>query len=132
MRRIAHPICSTFANRSFIAKQVEVSIRDIGATIRYNLKTKFPLVIEAGLFSGAGFAFHKDFWTDRISYAAKLQSSPTWPQAVSIHSEMQTDRHGYVYTFSRIPHSLTAMTDGIRGGIHSNITKVGLSVRVGL
>ena len=87
-----------FANRSFIAKQVG-SIRDVGATIRYNLKTKFPLVIEAGLFSGAGFAFHKDFWTDRINYAAKLQSSLPLGLKLSLSTQKcrPTDTDMYMY-----------------------------------
>ena len=40
-----------FANRSFIAKQVG-NVRDVGATLGYNLNVGFPIVLQAGLFNG--------------------------------------------------------------------------------
>ena len=47
-----------FANRSFIAKQVG-NVRDVGATVCYQLKEVFPFIIEAGVFNGTGLTNQK-------------------------------------------------------------------------
>ncbi len=61
-----------FANRSFIAKQVG-NVRDVGATVSYNLNVGFPIRLEAGMFNGSGLTNQKDFWTDNINFSAKTQ-----------------------------------------------------------
>ena len=61
-----------FANRSFIAKQVG-NVRDVGATLGYNLNVGFPIVLQAGLFNGSGLTNQKNFWTKSVNYSAKAQ-----------------------------------------------------------
>ena len=61
-----------FANRSFIAKQVG-NVRDVGATLGYNLNVGFPIVLQAGLFNGSGLTDQKNFWTKSVNYSAKAQ-----------------------------------------------------------
>lgn len=61
-----------FANRSFIAKQVG-NVRDVGATVGYNLGLGFPVILEAGLFNGSGLTNQKDYWTNQINFSAKAQ-----------------------------------------------------------
>ncbi|WP_455498303.1 porin [Coprobacter sp.] len=60
-----------FANRSFIAKQVG-NVRDVGATVCYQLKKNFPLIIEAGLFNGSGLTNQKE-WHKEMNYSIKAQ-----------------------------------------------------------
>lgn len=66
------PAQQYFANRSFIAKQVG-NIRDVGAMVSYDLPTKMPVRLEAGLFNGSGLTNQKDFWTKNINFSAKAQ-----------------------------------------------------------
>lgn len=61
-----------FANRSFIAKQVG-NVRDVGASLGYDLNVGFPLRLEAGLFNGSGLTNQKNFWTKSINFSAKAQ-----------------------------------------------------------
>lgn len=61
-----------FANRSFIAKQVG-NVRDVGARVGYTLQTRFPIVLEAGLYNGSGLTNQKDFWTSGANYSVKMQ-----------------------------------------------------------
>ena len=66
------PHLQYFANRSFIAKQVG-NVRDVGATLGYNVNGAVPLKLEAGLFNGSGLTDQKDFWTSNINFSAKAQ-----------------------------------------------------------
>ena len=61
-----------FPNRSFIAKQVG-SVRDVGATVRYDLPSAFPITLEGGLFNGSGLTGQADFWTENINFSTKAQ-----------------------------------------------------------
>lgn len=61
-----------FANRSFIAKQVG-NVRDVGATVGWNLNAGFPIILEAGLFNGSGLTNQKDYWTSTLNFSAKAQ-----------------------------------------------------------
>ncbi|HEY9551312.1 MAG TPA: porin [Prevotella sp.] len=61
-----------FANRSFIAKQVG-NVRDVGATVAYNLRMGIPVILEAGMFNGSGLTNQKDYWTNQINFSAKAQ-----------------------------------------------------------
>lgn len=61
-----------FANRSFIAKQVG-NVRDVGATLGYNVNAGFPVILEAGLFNGSGLTNQKDYWTSSLNFSAKAQ-----------------------------------------------------------
>lgn len=63
-----------FANRSFIAKQMG-SLRDAGATLKYDATGGFPFSIEAGLFSGSGLTEQKG-WHKVLCYSAKLVMTP--------------------------------------------------------
>lgn len=60
-----------FANRSFIAKQVG-NVRDVGATVCYQLKEVFPFIIEAGIFNGTGLTNQKE-WRKEMNYSVKAQ-----------------------------------------------------------
>ena len=60
-----------FANRSFIAKQVG-NVRDVGATVCYQLKEVFPFIIEAGIFNGTGLTNQKK-WRKEMNYSVKAQ-----------------------------------------------------------
>lgn len=60
-----------FANRSFIAKQVG-NVRDVGATVCYQLKKGVPFIIEAGLFNGSGLTNQKE-WHKEMNYSVKAQ-----------------------------------------------------------
>ena len=60
-----------FANRSFIAKQVG-NVRDVGATFGYQLKSRFPFILEAGLFNGSGLTNQK-VWHKEMNYSVKAQ-----------------------------------------------------------
>ncbi|MCI6278857.1 MAG: OprO/OprP family phosphate-selective porin [Bacteroidales bacterium] len=66
------PYLQYFPNRSFIAKQVG-SVRDVGATVRYDLPSSFPIILEGGLFNGSGLTNQNDFWTEHINFSAKVQ-----------------------------------------------------------
>lgn len=60
-----------FANRSFIAKQVG-SVRDVGATVRYQLNMPFPTILETGLFNGTGLDREaQEKWHNSLSYTFK-------------------------------------------------------------
>ncbi len=63
-----------FANRSFIAKQVG-NVRDVGATIGYDFKNIFPLIIEGGAFNGSGLTQQKE-WHKDLNYSVKAQLFP--------------------------------------------------------
>lgn len=63
-----------FPNRSFIAKQVG-NVRDVGATIGYNMKEGFPFTIEAGAFNGSGLTNQK-VWHKDLNYSVKAQFFP--------------------------------------------------------
>lgn len=60
-----------FANRSFIAKQVG-NVRDVGATLCYQLEEGFPFVVEGGLFNGSGLTNQKR-WQKTLNYSVKTQ-----------------------------------------------------------
>lgn len=60
-----------FANRSFIAKQVG-NVRDVGATLGYQLKEGFPFIIEGGVFNGSGLTNQK-VWQKSMNYSVKTQ-----------------------------------------------------------
>lgn len=65
------PHLQYFANRSFIAKQVG-SVRDVGATVKYQLNMPFPAIIEAGLFNGTGLDREaQEQWHSSLSYTLK-------------------------------------------------------------
>ena len=66
------PHLQYFANRSFIAKQVG-NVRDVGATLGYNVNGAVPLKLEAGLCNVSGLTDQKDFWTSNINFSAKAQ-----------------------------------------------------------
>lgn len=61
-----------FANRSFIAKQVG-NVRDVGATVGYRVNIGFPIIADIGLFNGSGLTNQKDFWTNEVNFAGKIQ-----------------------------------------------------------
>lgn len=63
-----------FANRSFIAKQVG-NVRDVGATIGYDFKNIFPLILEGGAFNGSGLTQQKE-WHKDLNYSVKAQFFP--------------------------------------------------------
>lgn len=65
------PHLQHFANRSFLAKQVG-DVRDAGFTAAYTLP-RFPLILEAGLFSGSGLTNQYDYWTRSLNFSAKAQ-----------------------------------------------------------
>lgn len=66
------PYKQYFPNRSFLAKQVG-DVRDVGATLRYDLPTAFPIILEGGLFNGSGLTNQGDFWTGDINFSTKAQ-----------------------------------------------------------
>jgi len=63
-----------FANRSFIAKQVG-NVRDVGASLAYDMNVGFPIKLQVGLFNGSGLTNQKDFWTKSLNFSAKAQMS---------------------------------------------------------
>lgn len=66
------PFEQYFANRSFIAKQVG-NVRDVGASLRYDLPSAFPIILEGGLFNGSGLTNQEDFWRQGINFSAKAR-----------------------------------------------------------
>lgn len=65
------PHAQSFANRSFVAKQVGGK-RDVGAVLGWSFGEKVPVVLQAGMFNDTGMTGQKDYWTGRFGYSGKV------------------------------------------------------------
>lgn len=56
-----------FSNRSFIAKKISKNLRDIGSLFSYKVPFKIPLIIDFGIYNGAGL--NNPEWVNTPNYA---------------------------------------------------------------
>jgi hypothetical protein len=88
------PHLQSFANRSFIAKQMG-SVRDVGASLGWKFGTRVPLNIQVGMFNGSGLPEDlQRYWTRTFNYSAKVQA---WVlPSLTLVGGYQTTRPGNV------------------------------------
>ncbi len=91
------PHLQYFANRSFIAKQMG-SLRDAGATVKYQQKEGFPFSIEAGLFNGSGLTQQKE-WHRTFSYSAKFITEPFKGYNLTLSTQRIRPNNNNVYMY---------------------------------
>ena len=63
-----------FANRSFLAKEI-TGLRDVGFSIGYEMKEKFPFSVVAGVYNGLGL-YNQTSWHTNMCYAARATFDP--------------------------------------------------------
>ncbi|MGN0186968.1 MAG: porin [Paludibacteraceae bacterium] len=63
-----------FINRTFLAKEI-TGLRDVGFSVGYELKEKFPFSVIAGIYNGLGL-YNQTVWHKTMCYSARATFDP--------------------------------------------------------